>query len=280
MQAKASVDPSKERVPICLDADSEHGCALIRYVTSIKGPISRMGDQRCANQAKGWHLASAYGLLKPQQEEKLRSLVEHQYKCFLRLPKKASQVRMSKSDEEKTCFHMEEGVYCFTHMLKGIKILKLPSKGRNKSQSKEDESHTLRHYTKRSGAEKAVLELIHTTRRLGKILRGYRVNVVTADPMEGMLKDDMDYEALLAGLVSYSPPLDEVPDYVPSQSSEPKGRSINGAGIHPARIPEPISISRCQDTTFGRSSRHAPEENKKPVKESSIMKIESYLGRS
>ncbi|GKD91481.1 hypothetical protein Tco_1366988, partial [Tanacetum coccineum] len=54
-------------------------------------------------------------------EEKLGSLIGYQYKCFLRLPKEDSQVRMSENDEEKTGFHTEEGVYCFTHMLKGLK---------------------------------------------------------------------------------------------------------------------------------------------------------------
>nr|GEY16119.1 RNA-directed DNA polymerase like [Tanacetum cinerariifolium]GFA75670.1 RNA-directed DNA polymerase like [Tanacetum cinerariifolium] len=54
-------------------------------------------------------------------EEELGSLLGYQYKCFLRLPNEHSQVRMSKTDEEKTGFHTEEGVYYFTHMLKGLK---------------------------------------------------------------------------------------------------------------------------------------------------------------
>nr|GEU30316.1 hypothetical protein [Tanacetum cinerariifolium] len=32
-----------------------------------------------------------------------------------------SQIRMVEGDEEKTGFHTEEGVYCFTHMLRGLK---------------------------------------------------------------------------------------------------------------------------------------------------------------
>ncbi|GKD64811.1 hypothetical protein Tco_1306919 [Tanacetum coccineum] len=48
-------------------------------------------------------------------EEKLGSLIGYQYKCFLRLPKEDSHVRMSENDEEKMGFHTEEGVYCFTH---------------------------------------------------------------------------------------------------------------------------------------------------------------------
>ncbi|GJV67720.1 hypothetical protein Tco_1483229 [Tanacetum coccineum] len=37
------------------------------------------------------------------------------------LNKEYSQIRMAEDDEEKTGFHMEEGVYCFTHMLKELK---------------------------------------------------------------------------------------------------------------------------------------------------------------
>ncbi|GKB41007.1 hypothetical protein Tco_0885949 [Tanacetum coccineum] len=57
----------------------------------------------------------------PKTEEELGSLMGYKYKCFSRLPKEHSQVRMSEIDEEKIGFHTEEGVYCFTHMLKGLK---------------------------------------------------------------------------------------------------------------------------------------------------------------
>ncbi|GJR58854.1 hypothetical protein Tco_1501016, partial [Tanacetum coccineum] len=57
----------------------------------------------------------------PEVEEEPTSLIGYQYKCFLRLPKGYSQIRMSESDEEKIRFHREEGVYCFCHMPKEIK---------------------------------------------------------------------------------------------------------------------------------------------------------------
>ncbi|GJV88143.1 hypothetical protein Tco_1532081 [Tanacetum coccineum] len=56
----------------------------------------------------------------PEEGEELASLMGYPYKCFLRLPKEYNQIRMAEDDEEKTG-HMEEGVYCFTHMLKELK---------------------------------------------------------------------------------------------------------------------------------------------------------------
>ncbi|GKE47513.1 hypothetical protein Tco_1478771 [Tanacetum coccineum] len=57
----------------------------------------------------------------PEEGEELSSLLGYPYKCFLQLPKEYSQIRMAEDDEEKTRFHTEEGVYCFTHMPKELK---------------------------------------------------------------------------------------------------------------------------------------------------------------
>ncbi|GKC01980.1 reverse transcriptase domain-containing protein [Tanacetum coccineum] len=57
----------------------------------------------------------------PEIEEELASLMGYPYKCFLWNPKENSQIRMAEDDEEKTGFHTEEGVYCFTRMSKGLK---------------------------------------------------------------------------------------------------------------------------------------------------------------
>ncbi|GJQ95316.1 hypothetical protein Tco_0006455 [Tanacetum coccineum] len=57
----------------------------------------------------------------PEEGEELTSLMGYPYKCFLRLSKEYSQIRMKEDDEEKTGFHTEEGVYCFTHILKELK---------------------------------------------------------------------------------------------------------------------------------------------------------------
>ncbi|GJY82412.1 reverse transcriptase domain-containing protein [Tanacetum coccineum] len=57
----------------------------------------------------------------PEEGEELASLMGYPYKCFLRLSKEYNQIRMAEDDEEKIGFHMEEGVYCFTHMPKELK---------------------------------------------------------------------------------------------------------------------------------------------------------------
>ncbi|GJU89770.1 reverse transcriptase domain-containing protein [Tanacetum coccineum] len=57
----------------------------------------------------------------PEEGEELASLMGYPYKCFLQLPKEYNQIKMAEEDEEKTGFHMEEGVYCFTHMPKELK---------------------------------------------------------------------------------------------------------------------------------------------------------------
>ncbi|GJZ20283.1 hypothetical protein Tco_0556873 [Tanacetum coccineum] len=56
-----------------------------------------------------------------EEGEELASVMEYPYKCFLRLLKENSQIRMAENDEQKTGFHTEEGVYCFTHMPKELK---------------------------------------------------------------------------------------------------------------------------------------------------------------
>ncbi|GKA43517.1 reverse transcriptase domain-containing protein [Tanacetum coccineum] len=56
-----------------------------------------------------------------EEGEELASLIGYPYKCFLQLLKEYNQIRMAKEDEEKSEFHKEEGVYCFTHMPKELK---------------------------------------------------------------------------------------------------------------------------------------------------------------
>nr|GFA39192.1 reverse transcriptase domain-containing protein [Tanacetum cinerariifolium] len=56
-----------------------------------------------------------------EEGEELASLIGYPYKFFLQLLNEYNQIKMAEDDEEKTGFHMEEGVYRFTHMLKELK---------------------------------------------------------------------------------------------------------------------------------------------------------------
>ncbi|GJU71376.1 hypothetical protein Tco_1262781 [Tanacetum coccineum] len=47
---------------------------------------------------------------------KIESLMRFKYKCFLDAYKGYHQIKMAKKDEEKTVFHTDEGVFCYTKM--------------------------------------------------------------------------------------------------------------------------------------------------------------------
>ncbi|GJZ72112.1 reverse transcriptase domain-containing protein [Tanacetum coccineum] len=97
---------------LCGNVDSWKGC-------KVRGMRRETGIE-----IKGVWLAEGRDDQKgstPREGEELASLMEYSYKCFLRLPKEYNQIRMAKNDEEKTGFHTEEGVYCFTHMPEGLK---------------------------------------------------------------------------------------------------------------------------------------------------------------
>ncbi|GJX73610.1 hypothetical protein Tco_0312205 [Tanacetum coccineum] len=63
-------------------------------------------------------VANAKLIKLANEEEELASLMGYRYNCFLRLPKDNSQIKMAEDDAG---FHTEEGLYCFTHMPKGLK---------------------------------------------------------------------------------------------------------------------------------------------------------------
>nr|GEY36086.1 hypothetical protein [Tanacetum cinerariifolium] len=52
---------------------------------------------------------------------KIESLMRFKYKCFLDAYKGYHQIQMTKKDEEKTTFHTDEGVFCYTKMPFGLK---------------------------------------------------------------------------------------------------------------------------------------------------------------
>ncbi|GKB06063.1 hypothetical protein Tco_0834296 [Tanacetum coccineum] len=165
-------------------------------------------------------------------EEKLGSFIGYQYKCFLRLPKEDSQVRISENDKEKTGFHTEEGVYCFTHMLQGLKnygatLQRVMDKVLRKQNGQNVEVY-LEEVVMKSKMEEgmflgymAATEGIKADPKKVKVIRGKRVQqrrlwigMVLVDPKENEYshairlnlfasKDNMDYEALLAGLAAF-----------------------------------------------------------------------------
>ncbi|GJV62822.1 reverse transcriptase domain-containing protein [Tanacetum coccineum] len=52
---------------------------------------------------------------------KIESLMGFQYKCFLDAYKGYHHIHMTKNDEDKTAFHTEEGVLCYTKITFGLK---------------------------------------------------------------------------------------------------------------------------------------------------------------
>ncbi|GJT03970.1 reverse transcriptase domain-containing protein [Tanacetum coccineum] len=57
----------------------------------------------------------------PEIDWKIESLMGFKYKCFLDAYKGYHKIQMAKKDEEKTTFHTDEGVFCYTKMPFGLK---------------------------------------------------------------------------------------------------------------------------------------------------------------
>ncbi|GJT75004.1 reverse transcriptase domain-containing protein [Tanacetum coccineum] len=57
----------------------------------------------------------------PEINWKVESLCGYPFKCFLDAYKGYHQIQMAESDEEKTAFHTNQGVYCYTKMPFGLK---------------------------------------------------------------------------------------------------------------------------------------------------------------
>ncbi|GJT92023.1 reverse transcriptase domain-containing protein [Tanacetum coccineum] len=57
----------------------------------------------------------------PEIDWKVESLCGYPFKCFLDAYKGYHQIQMAKEDEEKTAFHTNQGVFCYTKMSFGLK---------------------------------------------------------------------------------------------------------------------------------------------------------------
>ncbi|GKB49814.1 reverse transcriptase domain-containing protein [Tanacetum coccineum] len=57
----------------------------------------------------------------PEIDWKIESMMGFKYKCSLDAYKGYHQIQMTKKNEEKTAFHTDEGVFCYTKMPFGLK---------------------------------------------------------------------------------------------------------------------------------------------------------------
>ncbi|XP_071727840.1 uncharacterized protein [Rutidosis leptorrhynchoides] len=57
----------------------------------------------------------------PEIDWKVKSLAGFRFKCFMDAYKGYHQIQMAEEDEEKTAFHTDQGIYCYTKMPFGLK---------------------------------------------------------------------------------------------------------------------------------------------------------------
>ncbi|GJZ98864.1 reverse transcriptase domain-containing protein [Tanacetum coccineum] len=97
----------------------------VRYPTWVANPVLVKkvdGSWRMCIDFKYLNKACLKDLYPlPEIDWKIESLMGFQYKCFLDAYKGYHQIQMTKKDEEKTAFHMEEGVFCYKKMPFGLK---------------------------------------------------------------------------------------------------------------------------------------------------------------
>nr|GEV18213.1 reverse transcriptase domain-containing protein [Tanacetum cinerariifolium] len=165
--------------PIILEGITEGN--QIRRIHVDSGSSSKIMYEHCFKSfgANIWLRLRRYKTpLVGFSEEELASLIGYPYKCFL-LPKENSQIRMVENNKEKTGFHTEEGVYCFTHMSKGLKKLS--------------------NNTSKNGGKEKQAEKVWAWALLGldEKMYSYAIRLNFDAP-----NHIMDYEALLAGLVA------------------------------------------------------------------------------
>ncbi|GJV56002.1 reverse transcriptase domain-containing protein [Tanacetum coccineum] len=90
----------------------------VRYPTWVANPVLVKkvdGSWRMCIDFKDLNKACPKDLYPlPEIDWKIESLMGFQYKCFLDAYKGYHQIQMTKKDEEKTAFHMEEGVFLYT----------------------------------------------------------------------------------------------------------------------------------------------------------------------
>ncbi|GJU58033.1 reverse transcriptase domain-containing protein [Tanacetum coccineum] len=97
----------------------------VKYPTWISNPVLVKkvdGSWRMCIDFKNINFACPkdyYSL--PEIDSKIESVVGFPLKCFLDAYKGYHQVHMAEEDEEKTTFYTDQGTYCYTKMLFGLK---------------------------------------------------------------------------------------------------------------------------------------------------------------
>ncbi|GKE09317.1 reverse transcriptase domain-containing protein [Tanacetum coccineum] len=82
-------------------------------------PVRQKKRGQAPERAKAIQAEDCYPL--PEIDWKVESLCSYPFKCFLDAYKGYHQIQMAESDEEKTAFHTNQGVYCYTKMSFGLK---------------------------------------------------------------------------------------------------------------------------------------------------------------
>ncbi|GJS13673.1 reverse transcriptase domain-containing protein [Tanacetum coccineum] len=125
-QKKRSLAPDKRKVVI--DEVNEWLKAgivrRVRYPTWVANPVLVKkvdGSWRMCIDFKDLNKACPNDLYPLSEIDwKIESLMGFQYKCFLDAYKGYHQIQMTNKDEEKTVFHTEEEVFCYTNMPFGL----------------------------------------------------------------------------------------------------------------------------------------------------------------
>nr|GEZ40177.1 reverse transcriptase domain-containing protein [Tanacetum cinerariifolium]GEZ52662.1 reverse transcriptase domain-containing protein [Tanacetum cinerariifolium] len=112
-----------------------------------------------------------------EEGEGLASLMGYPYKCFLRLPKEYSQIRMTEGDEEKTGFHTEEGDQKKTKQVANVGHPKRRRRSNAMSSAKKQDNKFCATGRKERNPNTCFL-----------FFRKHKVKVVTDGPMEETLK--------------------------------------------------------------------------------------------
>ncbi|GJU59297.1 reverse transcriptase domain-containing protein [Tanacetum coccineum] len=127
VQRKRSIAPDRRKV--VKEEVTEWLKAVIvrrvRYPTWVANPVlvkKPDGSWRMCIDFKDLNKACPKDLYPlPEIDWKIESLMGFKYKCFLDAYKAYHQIQMTKKDEEKTAFHTDEGVFCYTKMPFGLK---------------------------------------------------------------------------------------------------------------------------------------------------------------